>query len=185
MKVFLIVFSVLAILAGCSTTEKTQGMGMVSVIAQNVVRIAGYKALRDLDIAEVANEKTHVEVRGFVNEFNEGFVLNLISDAVEDSNGRLTSKDNATITVEVAVNAAGNDRGSSSYFIGGSERTEGAMDLTVTIRDTHSGEKLSRQVIRGEAKYQQGSFMGITGGGAYYVREDGGWEKVENPATFR
>lgn len=185
MRNLLLAIAAIAVLAGCSTTEKTQGQGMVSVVAQNVVRIAGNMAIRDLDLNDVANENTHVEVAGFVNEFNSGYVLNLIRDEVENSGGRLASESNATISVEVAVNAAGNDRGKSSYFIGGSERTEGAMDLTVTVRDTHSGEKLSRQVIRGEAKYQQGSLMGFTGGGAYFVRENGDWEKVENPATFK
>jgi hypothetical protein len=158
---------------------------MVSVIAQNVVRIAGAKAVRDLDINEVKGKKNFVAVSGFVDSFNEGYVRNLIREQVESDGGYLVERSYAELIVEVAVNATGNDRGISDYFIGGAERTEGSVDLKITIRNASTGERLSSQVIRGQAKYQQGNFLGITGSGAYFVFENNEWVLVKDPARYK
>lgn len=171
-------------LAGCSSTQKTQGQGMVSVVAQNAVRIAGSEAVSKLDISEVYGKDSYVVVTGFADEFNRGYVLNLIRDAVEDAGGKLSSEDNAELTVQVAVNAAGNDLGASSYIIGGSQRSEGSVNLTITVRNAESGARVSRQQIEGYAKYQQGSFLGIVGSGAYFVLKGDDWEIVRDPAYY-
>ena len=178
-----ILFGALA-LGGCSSTQKTQGQGMVSVVAQNAVRIAGSEAVSKLDISEVYGKDSYVVVTGFADEFNRGYVLNLIRDAVEDAGGQLASESNAELTVQVAVNAAGNDLGASSYIIGGSQRSEGSVNLTITVRDSETGARVSRQQIEGYAKYQQGSFLGITGSGAYFVLKGENWEIVRDPAYY-
>jgi len=185
MKNFIVIGIVsLLTLTGCSSTQKTQGQGMVSVVAQNAVRIAGSEAVSKLDISEVYGKKSYVVVTGFADEFNRGYVLNLIRDAVEDAGGQLESEDNADLAVQVAVNAAGNDLGGSSYIIGGSVRSEGSVNLTITIRDGDTGARVSRQQIEGYAKYQQGSFLGITGSGAYFVLKGDDWEIVRDPAYY-
>lgn len=183
-NLFVIAIVSLLTLMGCSSTQKTQGQGMVSVVAQNAVRIAGSEAVSKLDISEVYGEKSYVVVTGFADEFNRGYVLNLIRDAVEDAGGQLASEGNSTLTVQVAVNAAGNDLGASNYIIGGSQRSEGSVNLTITIRNTESGGRVSRQQIEGYAKYQQGSFLGITGSGAYFVLKGDDWEIVRDPAYY-
>ena len=83
------------------------------------------------------------------------------------------------------MNSAGNDRGNSDYFIGGADRTEGGVDLTITTRNLATGERVARQTIRGQAKYQQGSLLGVTGSGAYFVMDGGDWDLVEDPARYR
>lgn len=176
---------VISALSACSSTQKTGGQGMVSVIAQNVVRVAGAKAVRDLSLSELKGQKTHVQISGFVDEFNKGFINNLISGQVEDAGGRLVEKSNADILVEVGVNAAGNDNGRSDYFVGSAERTEGSVDLTVVLRKAATGERVSSQTIRGYAKYQQGSFLRISGSGAYFFKQGDDWVFVEDPARFK
>jgi hypothetical protein len=176
---------VLTALSACSSTQKTGGQGMVSVIAQNVVRVAGAKAVRDLTLSELKGQKTHVQISGFVDEFNKGFINNLISAQVEDAGGRLVDRSNADFVVEVGVNAAGNDNGRSDYFVGSAERTEGSVDLTVVLRKAATGERMSSQTIRGYAKYQQGSFLRITGSGAYFFKQGDEWVFVEDPARFK
>lgn len=176
---------VLTALSACSSTQKTGGQGMVSVIAQNVVRVAGAKAVRDLTLAELKGQKTHVQISGFVDEFNKGFINNLISAQVEDAGGRLVDRSNADFLVEVGVNAAGNDNGRSDYFVGSAERTEGSVDLTVVLRKAATGERMSSQTIRGYAKYQQGSFLRISGSGAYFFKQGDEWVFVEDPARFK
>ena len=74
--------------------------------------------------------------------------------------------------------------GASGYIVGGSTRSEGTVDLTVTIRNSKTGERLSRQQIVGYAKYQQGSFLGIIGSGAYFVLTDDKWEIVDDPSYY-
>ena len=177
-------FMVILFISGCSSTQKTAGEGMVSVVAQNVVRIAGAQATENLDLNELNNQPSFVEVTGFADDFSRGYVLNLIRDKVEDEGGRLVSPLYAELVVEVAVNAAGNDMGASGYIVGGSTRSEGTVDLTVTIRNSKTGERLSRQQIVGYAKYQQGSFLGIIGSGAYFVLTDDKWEIVDDPSYY-
>lgn len=177
-------FVVILFVSGCSSTQKTAGEGMVSVVAQNVVRIAGSQATKNLDVKEVNGQPVFVEVTGFADDFSKGYVLNLIRDKVEDEGGRLVSQSYAELIVEVAVNAAGNDLGASGYIVGGSSRSEGTVDLTVTVRNPKSGERLARQQIVGYAKYQQGTFLGITGSGAYFVLADDNWEIVADPTYY-
>lgn len=158
---------------------------MVSVIAQNVVRIAGLKAVRDLNLTEVKGQKVHLQTSGFVDEFNKGFINNLFVFQIENVGGRLVDRNNADFLVDVAVNAAGNDNGSSNYLVGGAERTEGSVDLTVVVRKAATGERLSSQTIRGYAKYQQGSFLRISGSGAYFFKQGEEWVIIEDPARFK
>jgi len=175
----------ICLLVACSSTQKTGGQGMVSVIAQNVVRIAGAKAVRDLNLSELKGRKTNLVITGFVNDFNRGFISNLINSQIEIVGGKLVDANNSEYIVEVGVNAAGNDNGSSDYLLGGAERTEGSVDLTVVIRKTNSGERLSSQTIRGYAKYQQGSFLKISGAGAYFYKQGEEWVIIEDPARFK
>lgn len=158
---------------------------MVSVIAQNVVRIAGLKAVRDLNLSELKGQKTHLQTSGFVDEFNKGFINNLVISQVENVGGRLVDRSSADFLVDVGVNAAGNDNGSSNYLVGGAERTEGSVDLTIVVRKAASGERVSSQTIRGYAKYQQGSFLRISGAGAYFVKQGAEWVIIEDPARFK
>lgn len=171
-------------LVGCSSTQKTEGQGMVSVIAQNVVRIAGTKAVSNLNINEVKNKKINIKVTGFADKFSEGYIQNLIGDVVEKNGGKLVSEQYAQLSVDVAVNAAGNDVGHSSYILGGSSRSEGTVDLTVTVRDVTSGDRLSRQQIVGHAKYSQGSFLGISGSGAFFVLNGSEWVIIKDPTYY-
>jgi hypothetical protein len=157
---------------------------MVSVVAQNVVRLAGREAVSDLDVKEVNNRKTFVKVTGFVDEFSRGYVENLIRSQVEAQGGKLVSQDNADTFVEVAVNAAGNDFGGSGYVLGKSSRSEGTVDLTITVREAETGERISQQQIIGHAKYQQGTFLGISGSGAYFILKGDDWQIVEDPAYY-
>jgi hypothetical protein len=182
---FLISALAVASITACSSTQKTGGQGMVSVIAQNVVRIAGLNAVRDLNLAEIKGQKTHLQITGFVDEFNKGFINNLVVSQIENAGGRLVDRSNADFLVDVGVNAAGNDNGSSNYLVGGAERTEGSVDLTIVIRKAPSGERISSQTIRGYAKYQQGSFLRISGSGAYFYKRGEDWVIIEDPARFK
>jgi len=172
------------VLIGCSSTQKTSGQGMISVVAQNVVRIAGKEAIRDLNIGPAKGRNTYVSVTGFGDEFSSGYIQNLIRTEVENHGGKLTAQQFADTAVEVAVNAAGNDMGQSGYIVGGSTRSEGTIDLTITVRDLKTGDRLSTQKILGRAKYQQGTFLGITGSGAYFVLQGQDWKIVEDPAYY-
>jgi hypothetical protein len=180
-----ILFCGVAGLVACSSTQKTGGVGLMSVVAQNVVRIAGAKAVRDLNLSAIKEQKTNVQVTGFVNDFNRGFVTNLISTQVEIAGGKLVDSSHADYIVDVGVNAAGNDNGTSGYLIGGAERTEGSVDLTVVTREAATGNKVSSQTIRGYAKYQQGTFFGISGSGAYFYKNGEDWVIIEDPARFK
>jgi hypothetical protein len=172
-------------LTGCSSTQKTPGQGMVSVTAQNTVRIAGAKAIRDLKLPEVSGKKVFIELTGFLDTFTQGYVQSLISNQVELAGARLTDRNQSDLIVTVNVNAAGNDRGESEYIIGSAERTEGSVDLTIIVRDSNTGSRLSSQTIRGYAKYQQGSLFKIKGSGAYFVRDGDRWILVEDPVSFK
>ena len=158
---------------------------MVSVVAQNVVKIAGTRAARDLQLKELKGRKVAIQITGFVDEFNKGFIQTLVGSRVEASGGALVDKANADLNLEVAVNAAGNDRGRMGYVFGEAERSEGTVDLTIIARNAADGVRLSNQTIRGYAKYQQGTFLGFTGSGAYFVREGDNWVIVEDPARFK
>lgn len=174
----------ISLLMGCSTTQKTAGQGMISVAAQNVVRIAGKEAFTDVDLTEVKDRNVTVLITGFSDEFSSGFIENLSRNALEASGGKLVGEAYAELIVEVAVNAAGNDLAGNSYIVGGSARSEGTVDLTITIRNNKTGDRLSRQQIVGFAKYQQGTFLGIVGSGAYFVLRNDRWELVDDPTYY-
>jgi hypothetical protein len=158
---------------------------MVSVVAQNVVKVAGYRAVRDLDLKAISGRKTFLEITGFNDGANRGFIESLMKSQVELASGTLVDKQRADVTVEVIVNVAGIDHGTSSYFVGGAERSEGAFDVSVVTRNALDGTRLSSQTIRGYAKYQEGSFLGIKGSGAYFVKEKGEWVVVKDPALYK
>ena len=171
-------------LVACSSTQKTEGQGMVSVVAQHVVRIAGAEAMEDLNLSPVRDRRIYVDVTGFADAFSAGYIENLVRNNAELNGGKLVTEANADLIVEVAVNAAGNDVGISSYVVGGSSRSEGTVDLTITVRDSSSGARLSRQQVVGYAKYQQGTFFGISGSGAYFVLKGEDWEIVDDPSYY-
>ena len=172
---------------GCSTTQKTGGGGLVSVVAQNVVRISGVKAIKGVDLSPLKDMKTYVKLTGFVDASNRGFIDHLVRSRAEDAGARLVSEANAQNIVEVVVNSAGNDRGGSRFpVISRSERTEGSVDLDIIIRDVINGTKISTQNARGEAKYEQTTVIGIQGSGNYYVKNSNGkYIKVPNPEAYR
>jgi hypothetical protein len=183
--VMICIFLVAVIFPGCSTRQKTMGLGMVSVVAQNVVRIAGVKAMKDADLSPVEGKKTYVKTTGFADDFNRGFIDNLVRSGAEDAGALLVKESSADIILEVAVNSAGNDLGSTRIpLITKATRTEGTVDLSLTMRDNNTGRRISKQTIIGHAKYEQGEFVGIQGSGQYYVKENGKYVKVENPSTY-
>lgn len=172
---------------GCSTKQKTAGAGFVSVVAQNVVRISGVKAIKGVDLSPLKDRKTYVKLTGFVDDTNRGFIDHLVRSKAEDAGARLVSEANAQNIVEVVINSAGNDRGGSRVpVISRSERTEGSVDLDIIIRDVINGTKISTQNVRGEAKYEQTTVIGIQGSGEYYVKNSNGkYIKVPNPEAYR
>jgi len=171
---------------GCSTTQKTGGVGLVSVVAQNVVRVAGIRAMQDADFTATKGKLSHVKLTGFVDEQNRGFIDNLVRTKVEDAGARLVSEDKAQVLVQVTVNSAGNDSGGSSRVVASSKRTEGIVDLDLILRDSRDGTKVSTQHVRGEAKYEQSSVMGFQGTGKYFVKErTGEFVEVPNPTNYR
>ncbi len=174
-------------LLGCSTTQKTGGAGLVSVVAQNVVRIAGVKAIDSADLSSLDGMTTFVKLSGFVDDQNRGFIDHLAHSRAENAGARLVSEDKAQRMLEVVVNSAGNDRGGSRVpVISRSERTEGAVDLDIIVRDTSDGTKIANQHVRGEAKYQQTTVVGLQGSGTYYVKNDNGkYVEVPNPTSYR
>lgn len=172
---------------GCSSTQKTGGEGLVSVVAQNVVRIAGIRAMQSADLSAVKGKAAFVKLTGFVDDRNKNFLENLVRSKIEDSGARLVSEDKAAVTVEVVVNSAGNDRGASKVpLLTSSERTEGSVDMELIIRNTADGARLSSQNVSGLAKYEQSSVLGIEGSGVYYVKDaKGDFKEVPNPAAYK
>ncbi|MFC1845337.1 hypothetical protein ACFLZ5_11205 [Thermodesulfobacteriota bacterium] len=179
------VFLVIVIFSGCSTKQKTMGQGMVSVVAQNVVRIAGIKAMKDANLTAVKGKKTFVKTTGFADDFNRGFIDNLVRSKAEDAGCLLVNENSAEIIIEVAVNSAGNDLGATKIpLLSNSTRTEGTVDLSLTLRDNNSGQRISKQSIIGHSKYEQGEIIGIQGSGQYYVKEKAKFIKVDNPSSY-
>ncbi|MBI5634641.1 MAG: hypothetical protein HZA15_14320 [Nitrospirae bacterium] len=172
--------------AGCSSTQKTGGAGLQSVVTQNVVRIAGVKAMQGANLSPVKGKLLSIKLTGFIDAANQGFIENLVRSRVEDAGGRLVAQDKAAIILEVVVNSAGNDFGTSRVpVISRSERTEGTVDMDLVIRNAADGEKLSSQHVVGEAKYEQTAVLGIEGMGNYYVKEKGSFTEVPNPSNYR
>jgi len=106
---------------------------------------------------------------------------------MEESGARIVAADAAEVQAEVATMSAGNDVGGSSFpILSHSERTEGSVDVLLTLRNPKTGEVLSSQPLKGAAKYQQTTVIGLQGSGIYYVKNaDGKFEKVPDPSTYK
>lgn len=182
----MIIASSFFVLGGCSTTQKTEGAGMVSAVVQNVVRIAGISAMKTADFSSIKAKKVHVKTTGFADDFNKGFVEHLVRTKVEDSGAFLSSEAEADAIIEAAINNAGNDLARSKVpLVSSSERSEGTVNLTITIRDAHSGRRVSSQNCIGYAKYEQGEFLGVPGSGQYFVKENGSYVLVPDPTAYK
>lgn len=188
-------------LSACSTTQKTGGEGLLSVVTQNVLTIAGSSAMDQADLRLLAGKGVTIELSGFVEERNRGFVSNLVSASAEASNARIVRTGTPDIILEVVINRAGNDAGSSRVpVIKSSRRTEATVDLTLNLRNPTTGERLSTQRVAALSKYEQSRWVGIIDGkGTYFVRsaaaqgddslrsrisdelENKNWLKVEAP----
>ena len=60
-KNFFIGFTIILIVASCQSTQKTTGEGLISVVAQNVLKLAGNQAIKGADFSSVNNVKVKVE----------------------------------------------------------------------------------------------------------------------------
>ena len=50
--------------------------------------------------------------------------------------------------------------------------TESVVDLTIVFRDADTGKRISTQNLRGEAKYEQKTWVGVVNeSGKYYVKD--------------
>lgn len=178
---------VLALTTGCSTTQKTPGIGLTSAVAQNVVRIACVKALRDADFSSLEGQPVYLKLTGFADESNRGILEHLFTAEAEKCGARIVSEDKAKLELEVATMSAGNDAGRSSIpIISHSERVEGLVDVQIAVRKCEDRSVLYTQSLHGEAKYQQNTVIGFQGTGHYYVKiAKNKFERVENPATYR
>ncbi len=190
-----------ASLTACSTTQKTGGEGLLSVVTQNVLTIAGNSAMEQADFSLLPGKSVTVELSGFVEERNRGFVANLVSSKAEAAKARLVRTGAPDIVLEVVINKAGNDAGSSGVpVLKAARRTEATVDLTLNFRNPVTGERLSQQRVAALSKYEQARWVGfIDGKGAYFVRatsakDDGGvmarisrelenknWDRVSTP----
>ena len=166
--------------SGCSTTEKSSGVGLVSAVAQNVIRVAAWSAIGSADFSRLKGQKVSIRYTGFQDERSRGFIDSVIRDRLEALPvASLSESAGPELALEVVVNAAGNDRGGSWAVISTSERTEGVIDLTFNIRDAKSGNRISSQNVKGEAKYEQSKYVGLfTPDGSYYVKKRGIFEKI-------
>lgn len=162
-------------LAACSTTQKTGGEGLLSVVTQNVLTIAGNSAMEQADLSLLPGKSVAIELSGFVEERNRGFVSNLVSSKAEAAKARLVRNGAPDIVLEVVINRAGNDAGSSNVpVLKSARRTEATVDLTLNFRNPLTGERLSQQRVAALSKYEQARWVGlIDGKGAYFVRSAG------------
>ena len=167
----LLIFSAVLLISACQSTQKTTGEGLVSVVAQNVLKLAGDQAIKGANFNSVSGLPVKIELKGFVEQKTKGFIENLVSARAEKSGALLIRNGEPDIIIETVVNSAGNDRGSSSIpIINRALRTESVVDLTIILRDANTGERLSTQDIRGESKYEQKRWIGIIDeSGKYYV----------------
>ena len=171
-KTSLLIFSFVLLISACQSTQKTTGEGLVSVVAQNVLKLAGEQAIKGANFNTVRGLPVKIELKGFVEQKTKGFIENLVSAKAEKSGALLIRNGEPDIIIEAVVNSAGNDRGSSSIpIINRALRTESVVDLTIILRDANTGERLSTQDIRGESKYEQKRWVGIIDeSGKYYVK---------------
>ena len=137
-------------LTACQSTQKTPGEGLISVVAQNVLKLAGEQAIKRVNFSAVSNKPVKVELKGFVEEKTQGFIENLVSSNAETNGALLIRNGEPEIIIETVVNSAGNDQGSSSIpILNRALRTESVVDLTIIFRDANSGKRISTQNIRG------------------------------------
>lgn len=174
-------------LTACQSTQKTSGEGLISVVAQNVLKLAGEQAIKRVNFSAVSNKPVKVELKGFVEEKTQGFIENLVSSNAETNGALLIRNGEPEIIIETVVNSAGNDQGSSSIpILNRALRTESVVDLTIIFRDANSGKRISTQNIRGESKYEQKRWVGlIDESGKYYVKisllnQDGIGNKIKS-----
>ena len=78
-----------ASLSACSTTQKTEGSGLLSVVTQNVLTIAGDAAISQADFSPIKGKGIQIEMSGFVEEKNRGFLSNLVSSKAENAGSLL------------------------------------------------------------------------------------------------
>ena len=168
----LLIFSAVLLISACQSTQKTTGEGLISVVAQNVLKLAGDQAIKGANFNSVSGLPVKIELKGFVEQKTKGFIENLVSAKAEKSGALLIRNGEPDIIIETVVNSAGNDRGSSSIpIINRALRTESVVDLTIILRDANTGERISTQDIRGESKYEQKRWIGIIDeSGKYYVK---------------
>jgi hypothetical protein len=171
-RYFLFTLFSIFVLTSCQSTQKTTGEGLISVVAQNVLKLAGKQAIQNANFSNLNNVPVTVELKGFVEEKTEGFIQNLVSSSAEKSGALLIRNGKPDIIIEAVVNSAGNDQGSSRVpVINRALRTESVVDLTIIFRDPDTGKRLSTQDVRGEAKYEQKTWVGIIDeSGKYYVK---------------
>lgn len=171
-RYFLFTLFSIFVLTSCQSTQKTTGEGLISVVAQNVLKLAGNQAIENANFSNLNNVPVTVELKGFVEEKTEGFIKNLVSSSAEKSGALLIRNGKPDIIIEAVVNSAGNDQGSSRVpVINRALRTESVVDLTIIFRDPGTGKRLSTQDVRGEAKYEQKTWIGIIDeSGKYYVK---------------
>ena len=183
----LLILSMILLFSACQSTQKTTGEGLISVVAQNVLKLAGDQAIKGVNFNSVSGLPIKVELKGFVEEKTKGFIENLVSASAEKNGAMLIRNGEPEIIIETVVNSAGNDRGSSSIpIINRALRTESVVDLTIILRDANTGERLSTQDVRGESKYEQKRWIGIIDeSGKYYVKssliiQDGIGDKIRS-----
>jgi hypothetical protein len=171
-KNLLLTAGLAATLSACSTTQKTEGSGLLSVVTQNVLTIAGDGALSQADLSPLKGKGIQIEMTGFVEERNRGFLSNLVSAKTEDAGALLVKSGKPDLILEVVVNRAGNDAGKSSVpVLKTSRRTEAAVDLTLIVRDPINGQRISNQRVAAQSKYEQSRWVGIfDGSGEYFLR---------------
>lgn len=181
----LIAVSIPVLGTACSTTQKTPGGGLTSVVAQNVVRLACVKGLENADMSSLNGQPVELKLTGFVDDSNKGILELMFRSKAEEAGARIVP-DNGKLELEVATMTAGNDQGGSRIpVLTRSERTEGSVDVQMTIRDIVSGQVIHTQPIHGEAKYQQTSVIGFQGDGSYFVKDGQRFVKVPDPSTYR
>ena len=171
-KKLFISFTIIFMITSCQSTQKTTGEGLISVVAQNVLKLAGNQAIKGANFSSVNNVKVKVELKGFVEEKTKGFIENLVSSNAEKNGALLIRNGEPSIIIEAVVNSAGNDQGSSRIpVINRALRTESVVDLTIVFRNADTGKRISTQDLRGEAKYEQKTWVGIIDeSGKYYVK---------------
>ena len=172
---------------GCSRTQKTGGHGYTSVVAQNVVRLAGVESLRNADFGPAVGKRAAINLTGFVDDMNEPVISQMVRAKAEEAGVRVVRGNNADHEIEVVVRNAGIDQGDSRVpIISRSERCEGTVDLELVVRNLETGEKSDPQYLRAQAKYEQSTTLGIQGSGTYFVKKPGGkFAKVRNPMTYQ